>query len=34
MVKIIITLRDEDTEGIKQINSEAIEQITNHANKF
>jgi len=34
MVKIIITLRNEDMEGIKQHNERAVESITNHANKF
>ncbi len=34
MTKIIIELRNEDSEGEKQDNSEAIERITNCANKF
>jgi len=34
MTKIIIELRNEDSEGIKQNNSEAIERITNCAKRF
>ncbi len=32
--KIIIELRNKDSEGNKQNNSEAIEKITNYSNKF